>query len=963
MHTELSEESIADSVRPDLTSVCTPMDITNAFFSACRIGLEPGELMHDNEFNLQHSMSAIEIMDPKVDARTQGNRKVVTISEALSADQLPLGPFSSLYELLGIMDELLSSYVNWLTGDSLAQSVFICMYMHCTQLIKDKYLVAFCELLRRSIYQLRHIIISLGVFNEEDHYTFTHDMPIREPSNIFDGYGDFCNICLHKFRTFGLVAHVNELIKNLEHDSIVFTDCDDKLLMGLRSRLEFIQVLLSFTNSIYKRIGSDCNSTEDLFEGYTDADIDFVGEKSSPKLYKVQDDTQVLWVAFIDFCRNVSQHTTRLESLSNTLLETSNIGKVAGDGKLKPKDTAYGLPGFEVFLNQTNIPSLMLTVVNIHDRHKSFVYFSNLFKRLNHILLTYENFALWHNVHPYPLRLHSLWAFIQKCGQVSCSYVKALSFPDNSSELNEPTLSTCVLSRAITYILYFALMCQGDIIYRDPESISPIHFHCFVNAWHQLECVAYRPLIKNIISSIPELTDFLTTLSTHFARIPAIYCLNRSRQRSALRPWLEHFPDFLDECARAEFIIGVELRNKLANVTTANCFESLGKFEDLITQKFVVPVQINLSHFITYVYYYLAWDYIASGFQLELYSSNEWLFIYAFMIHLFQNLGALVKSLSENYMVLASRRSDTVECEPVGNKGLKPNSKCDSVNDVEKLDSRQRKNKKKHRGKYDISSVNSISKEMPNTVNFNGVSGPFSPMIHEIGSTFEVHSLNIHQYLNTASLYAIRALQRDSGIEIDENGVNSNFTFSFKVAGLMNGSLRLESYARRLGIFLIPHNSPLVEMGGVYGAYRTWTSLIGSSIIDGHPTSDLYLMASKAFDQAYNMIQETLCLQSFGEEQLLTFMQSHIYISLFTERFGPPDRLTDLQQLAKHNSIACRVLGVCEDRRPIVHTSNPSITNPKMSFLCSSSPVKLDYTFLESKCYPLIRLTNQSGKC
>ncbi|KAK4473782.1 hypothetical protein MN116_003120 [Schistosoma mekongi] len=962
MHTELSEE-VADSVHPDLTSVCKPIDITNAFFSACRIGLEPGELLHDNQFSLQYSMSAIEIMDPKVDARTQGNRKVVTVSEALSAGQLPLGPFSSLYELLGIMDELLSSYVNWLTGDSLAQSVFICMYMHCTQLVRDKYLVAFCELLRRSIYQLRHIIITVGVFDEEDHYTFTHGMPIHGPSNIFNGYNDFRSICLHKFPTFGLVAHVNDLIKNLEHDSTVFTDCDDKLLMGLRSRLEFIQVLLSFTNSIFERIGPDCNFTEELFEGHTGADINFV-EKKSPKLYEVQDDTQVLWVAFIDFCRNVSQHTTRLELLSSTLVETSNIGKVAGDGRLKPKDTAYGLPGFEVFLNQTNIPSLMLTVVNIHGRHKSFVYFSNLFKRLNHILCTYENFALWHNAHPDPLLLHSLWAFIQKCGQVSCSYVKALSFSDDSSELKEPTLSTCVLSRTITYVLYFALMCQGNVIDCDPSSISPMHFHCFVNAWHQLECVAYRPLIKNIISSIPELTDFFTTLSTHFAHIPAIYCFNRSRQRSALGPWLQHLPDFLDECARAEFVIGVELRNKLANVTTANCFESLGKFEDLITQKSVVPVQINLSHFITYVYYYLAWDYIASGFQLELYSSNEWLFIYAFMIHLFQNLGALIRSLSENYMVLASGRSVTVESEPIDNKGLnRPNSKCDSVNDVKRLDSRQCKKKKKHRGKCDISSVNSSITEMPNTMDLNGVSEPISPMIHEIGSTFEVHSLSIHQYLNTASLYAIRALQRDSGIEINENGGSSNFTFGGKLSTFINRNIRLESYARRLGIFLIPHNSPLVEMGGVSGAYKTWTSLVGSSIIDGHPTSDLYLMASKAFDQAQNMIQKTLCLQSLGEEQLLTFMQSHIYISLFTERLGPPDRLTDLQQLARRNSIACRVLGVCEDRRPIVHTSDPSTINPKMSFLCSSSPVKLDYTFLESKCYPLIRLTNQSEKC
>ncbi|CAH8477518.1 unnamed protein product [Schistosoma rodhaini] len=940
------------------------MDITNAFFSACRIGLEPGELLHSSWFDLQYSMSAIEVMDPKMDARIQGNRKIVTVCEALSSEQLPLGPFSSLYELLGIIDELLAAFVNWLTGDSLAQSIFICMYMHCTQLIRDKYLAAFCELLRRSVYQLRDIISTVGVFDEEDHDILTHGMPIHEPSHMFDVYDSFRNECLHKLSVLELTAHVNDLNGNLESESTMFADREEKLLMGLKSRLQFVQALLLFTNSISECIHpTRVDFNQDLFEGYTHADLDFSGQNSSSKLYEDQNNTEVVWDSFIDFCRKVSQHISTLKSLSDILVETSNIGKMAGEGKLKPKDAAYGLPGFEVFLNQASIPPFLPKVANIHNRHKSFVYFSSLFTRLHHILCTYENFALWHDLHPEPLRIHSLWTFIQKSGQISCPYVKALLFPDDPSKVNEPLLTTCVLSRTITYTFYSALMWQGKVIDFKPQSFSPMYFRYFLNSWHQLEPTTHRPLIENVISNIPELMSFFTTLSTHFAHIPAIYCLNRSRQRSALGPWLKNLPDLLDECAHVEFVIGVELRNKLANKTT-DCFESVGKLEVLSTQKTVVPVQINLSCFITYMYYYLAWDYVVSGFQLELYSSSEWLFIYAFMIHLFQNLASLIKSLSGNSIVSGSEGRTTLENESADSKGLnKQVDKCDSVNGVERLDNRQRKKKKKHREKCNVSSVHNKSIEISNIENFNSVVKPISPMIHEIGSTFEVHLLSVHQYLNTATLYAIRALQRDSGIEINVNRQSPDPAPDGQLRTFISRSNYLESYARRLGIFLIPHNSPLVEMGGVSGAYETWRSLVSSSIIDGRSTSDLYLMAARAFDEVQNLIQKTQYLKSIGEEKLLRFIQSHIALPLFIEKLGPPDQLIDLQQLARRNSIACRVLGVCEDRRPIIHTSNPSTINPKMSFLCPCSPVKLDYNFLESKCYPLIRLASQSKKC
>ncbi|CAH8828685.1 unnamed protein product [Trichobilharzia szidati] len=809
MATDCAEES-TEAIQDPTDPSSIPVDITEIFFSACRVGLEPGELLHESWFDLQYSMSAIEIMDPKMDARIQGGRRVLTILEALSTNQLPLGPFTSLSLLVGIMDELLSAFVNWLTGDSLAQSIFICMYMHCTPLVIDKYLVAFCESLRRIVFQLRHIIIAVGVFDEEDHYTFIHGMPIEQPHPVYYycymSNEDSSYVC--RMTTIELITHVNDLYTNLENDSSVFSDREENLLAGLRSRLQFVHCLLLFTNPFFERVISAIREFQpDDFEGYTKIDFDAGETASLSKVSEIQDNAIVPWDSFICFCRGISQHISGLKSLSNKLLETAYIGEKAGEGKHRPKDATYGLPGFEVFLNQTSVPSYMPKVVDIHDRHKSFAYFSNLFTRLEHILCTYETFSLWHKLYPDPLRLQSLWAFIQKSGQISCSYVKDLLLHDNCSEVNEPTLSTCVLSRTITYMLYFVLMSQEDISDFKPQSFSPVNFHCFLNSWSQIECTAYRPLIKDIISKTPELTSFFTTLSNHFAHIPAIYCLNRSRQRSALAPWLQRLPDLLEECARAEFVIGIELINVLSNNTSAKSFESQGEF-GIPSSQLSVPVEIHLSHFVTYVYYYLAWDYVISGFQLDLYSPNEWLFIYAFMIHLFRNISDIINRLAQNHTFLTS-----VKAVDVGNKSTENETiKYDPVNGAEIAEIRKRKKKKKHKEKGNTSAMNTNSIETPH-MNSDCTIKPMPPMIHEIGSVFEAYVINIHQYINTASLYAIRALQRDSGIEINENVQNSNSPDNTLPHSFINRTTCLESYARRLGIFLIPQNSPLTELG------------------------------------------------------------------------------------------------------------------------------------------------------
>lgn len=59
-----------------------------------KLDLELGELAHDDLFGLFEAMSAIEMMDPKMDAGmhqiTNGSRKILSFEQAVKAGKLEL---------------------------------------------------------------------------------------------------------------------------------------------------------------------------------------------------------------------------------------------------------------------------------------------------------------------------------------------------------------------------------------------------------------------------------------------------------------------------------------------------------------------------------------------------------------------------------------------------------------------------------------------------------------------------------------------------------------------------------------------------------------------------------------------------------------------------------------------------------------------------------------------------------
>lgn len=145
------------------------VDITQDFKSACS-ELNLGELAQDMLFGLFEAMSAIEMMDPKMDVGMGYNKNDATphtFESAVEAGVLKLNGLTN-EELIGIFDALFTCIVSWLEGNSMDQVLFTCFYLHAPSKIDDKSLKAFCHTVRHLIIHIKNIIISSSVNEEED---------------------------------------------------------------------------------------------------------------------------------------------------------------------------------------------------------------------------------------------------------------------------------------------------------------------------------------------------------------------------------------------------------------------------------------------------------------------------------------------------------------------------------------------------------------------------------------------------------------------------------------------------------------------------------------------------------------------------------------------------------------------------------------------------------------------------
>ncbi|KAF3967354.1 hypothetical protein CMV_008646 [Castanea mollissima] len=160
-------------------------DVSPLLESACK-DLRDGELIHGDNFNLFAAMSALEIMDPKMDSGIVC--KYYSIDEAIENGAAPV-PISinktvDVQCTIDIVDHLLACEATWHKGHSLAQTVFSCIYLLRPDRTSSHALLhSYCRVIRATCKAVISVVSDARTHEEDDLFTMAYGLPL-------DGDGD-----------------------------------------------------------------------------------------------------------------------------------------------------------------------------------------------------------------------------------------------------------------------------------------------------------------------------------------------------------------------------------------------------------------------------------------------------------------------------------------------------------------------------------------------------------------------------------------------------------------------------------------------------------------------------------------------------------------------------------------------------------------------------------------------------
>uniref|UniRef100_A0A182RW00 Protein MAK10 homolog n=2 Tax=Anopheles funestus TaxID=62324 RepID=A0A182RW00_ANOFN len=313
-------------------------DITKEFFN-CVKQLKMGELVHDSTFGLLDAMSAIEMMDPKMDAGMSCNREAtpLTFDTAVETGQIKLNNLLPK-ESIGIIDAVYSCTVSWLEGHSMAQTVLTCLYLHKPNKIECKTIRSFSIAIQKIINLIRNITLRANVYEEED---FQH--------SSFD-YNLSAEITETKAMNM-LKAAEEELIKKAKDSE---DEREKEELQALLARVRFTRLFLLSLVGVYP-----------LKQGTSWQHGQEVAAQS----------TVSLKTEMIDIVKSLNG---ALE-LAQVIEKTIELGTQPEEGSDAPNPM-----GFSMMVNQRLLPPTFPRSTKIKDRNLSIQYLTELIQRIKH---------------------------------------------------------------------------------------------------------------------------------------------------------------------------------------------------------------------------------------------------------------------------------------------------------------------------------------------------------------------------------------------------------------------------------------------------------------------------------------------------------------------------------------------------------------------------------------------------
>ena len=172
----ISEARPCDKQENNVTVGVEWQDITERFQASCRV-LALGELVHDPYFCLGEAMAAVEFMEPRMDLNMRCASSFpphLTAREALEC-HVELDNFSE-EEVLGVADELLSLVTTWLSGHTLAQTVYTCIFLHDVSRVRHAGVRSLLWVVGSVVELMRGALLQAKVYVEDDHQCLTIGM-------------------------------------------------------------------------------------------------------------------------------------------------------------------------------------------------------------------------------------------------------------------------------------------------------------------------------------------------------------------------------------------------------------------------------------------------------------------------------------------------------------------------------------------------------------------------------------------------------------------------------------------------------------------------------------------------------------------------------------------------------------------------------------------------------------------
>ncbi|ELT98724.1 hypothetical protein CAPTEDRAFT_112621 [Capitella teleta] len=414
------------------------VDITTEFMEKSS-ELKLGELLHDPEFGLFEAMSAIEMMDPKMDAGmlcNQAKKKFLNLKHGIETGFVKIKDLS-YPELLGIIDDTYACLVTWLEGHSLAQTVFTNLYLHDPHLIEERSLRAFCISMLKIVDIIRDRINKASVFEEEDFQSLTYGFALA--TEITDS------------RASGMLKEVeDDLLRTIKNtrtkqneDSDPVKEKEHVYATALHSRIKFTKLLFSALIALSK----------EKCQGIGDA----------------------------------NQSLKQMLELLQGMKETWSLGVQNEDQDGRTRDYPTIL-GFEPLINQRLLPPTFPRYTKIKSREETMWYLNGLINRLKAVCTVTQVSGL-----------HQTMEFFDEFSKpspcvLSRSILQLLYVPTNRRILGTHSMVD-VLKEAIRgFIVPPALMPRSAIANNAPakEYVDAFLAHCVRPVFNLLQTVGHN---------------------------------------------------------------------------------------------------------------------------------------------------------------------------------------------------------------------------------------------------------------------------------------------------------------------------------------------------------------------------------------------------------------------------------------------------------------------------------------